>query len=493
MKTPIPGAPTILVVDDEENIRFVLRQVFKAEGFAVEEATDGVDAVEKVRKRHYPIVIMDVRMPKMDGLAALRQIREIDPDATVLIITAHGTAKTAMEALALGAYDYFTKPFELNEVRIVVRRAVEKFRLLRQIQEMRESLSPAQRFDRLIGQSAGMQEVYSLLRRVIDNDVTVLITGESGTGKELVASAVHNAGQRAGGPFIKVNTAAIPETLLESELFGHERGAFTGAVQQKIGKVEAANGGTLFLDEIGDMPLSLQSKLLRVLQEREIERVGSTKVHKVDIRVVCATNRDLQAMVEQGTFREDLYYRINVLPIHLPPLRRRRDDIPPLIDHFIQKFNVLLKRRITSVRNDALQALLAYSWPGNVRELENVIQRAMLMAEGSQLELEHLPPTVQGGPKDLPPSTDVPGERHAALGNLDLKSLLDPNDFAIPLHDRLARISDNIEVYLIKAALRRTGGHRQESANLLGISRKSLHNKMVRYGLFGEEDAEEDR
>ena len=480
----------ILIVDDEENIRFTLHELLRREGqgYQIEEAGDGVAAVEKTRKTQYSLIIMDIRMPRLDGIAALKQIREHSPDAIVVIITAHGTQKLALEALQLGAYDYFTKPFDLTEVRIVVRRAIEKARLLRQLEQLREQDTSRFAFSSLIGQSDAMQATFRLIERVLDNDVTVLITGESGTGKELVASAIHNNGVRKDKPMIKVNTVAIPESLLESELFGHERGAFTGAVSQKMGKVEAANGGTLFLDEIGDMSLPLQGKLLRVLQEREIERVGSTKTIKVDIRVIAATNRDLAKMVEKNEFREDLYYRLNVIPIHLPPLRKRRDDIALLIDHFVNEYNPRLRRNITAVAEGALQKLLNYSWPGNIRELENTVQRIMLMATGNTIHVDDLPPSLRSDsllaarsiPSELPAGAEV-------LEEIDLKTLLNTEDFSQPLADRVQHIGDHIEKYLIKGALRKTGGHRQETADLLGMSRKSLHNKMVRYGLFKDE------
>ncbi len=490
MNTPRPVPPQVLIVDDEENIRFVLRQLMAQEGVPVAESGDGADAVAKVERHRYPIVVMDVRMPKLDGMAALRRIREIAPDTVVLIITAHGADKLAMEAIQAGAYDFFTKPFDMNEVRVVLRRALEKVRLLNKLKAMeaeRESQDPRRQFDRIVGGSSAMQAVFDLLRKVVDNDVTVLVTGESGTGKEVVASAIHHNSPRAKGPFIKVNTVAIPDALLESELFGHERGSFTGAVAQKIGKVEAANGGTLFLDEIGDMSLPLQAKLLRVLQEREIERVGSTRTIKVDIRVICATNRDLAKAVEKGEFREDLYYRINVLPVHLPPLRKRVDDIPALVDHFIAIYNARLKRGIRSITPAAMQRFLAYNWPGNIRELENTIQRTMLMAKSDVIDVGDLPPTLVGvapqGPQPV-----LPPDAAAPLADIDLARLLSPEDFSIPLSDRLSQISDCMERHLIRCALRRTGGHRQETADLLGISRKSLHNKMVRYGMFDEEE-----
>ncbi len=478
----------ILIVDDEENIRFTLTELLRREGqgYQIDEAPDGLTAVDLVRKNRYALVILDVRMPKLDGMSALRQMREIRADLIVVLITAHGTQKLALEAIQAGAYDYFTKPFDLTEVRIVFRRAIEKARLQAQIDQMRQQEIARYSFDRIIGQSSAMQEVFNLVERVLDNDVTVLITGESGTGKELVATAIHNKGLRVDQPLVKVNTVAIPETLLESELFGHERGAFTGAIAQKIGKVEAANNGTLFLDEIGDMSLPLQSKLLRVLQEREIERVGSTKTVKVDIRVIAATNRDLAKMVENNEFREDLYYRLNVLPIHLPPLRKRREDIPLLVDFFIQQYNPRLKKSINSVSDSALQKLLNYPWPGNIRELENTVQRTMLMARSSTIQYEDLPPTLKSE-RQIEKPTDTEGLNVAVFEDLDLPSLLDTEAFDRPLADRLSLITDHIEKHLIRAALRKKNHHRQETADLLGISRKSLHNKMVRYGLFSEE------
>ncbi|MDK2972799.1 MAG: two-component system, NtrC family, response regulator AtoC [Candidatus Sumerlaeota bacterium] len=481
----------VLVVDDEANIRFVLSELLRREGCKPIECTNGADAVELVKKRGFDAVIMDIRMPKMDGLTALKEMRAARPDLTVLLITAHGSNKTAVQALEHGAYDYFTKPFDINEVRVVLRRAIEKTRMLEELREIREQAVSRYSYDSIVGQSGAMRAVFDLIGRVIDNDVTVLITGESGTGKELIASAIHHNGPRASGPFIRVNTVAIPETLLESEMFGHERGSFTGAVQQKIGKVEAAHGGTLFLDEIGDMSLPLQGKLLRVLQEREIERVGSTKTVPVDIRVVCATNCDLGKMVDEGKFREDLYYRINVMPVYIPPLRERPEDIALLVDHFIEHYNPRLGKNIRGITRDALQRFLDYPWPGNVRELENLLQRTMLLAHGDVLTAEDLPPVLRGDASSDPGSAR--GHRaadatisHEVLEELDMESLLDTNSFDTPLSDRLSLINDHVERHLILAALEKTGGHRQESADLLGISRKSLHNKMVRYHLFDE-------
>jgi len=487
-------AQRVLIVDDEVNIRFVLSELLRREGYEATEASNGLEALEKVEESAFDLVIMDIRMPRMDGLTALKKMRELDPDILVLIITAHGNNATAIEAINNGAYDYFTKPFDLNEVRVVLRRAAERCSMLRQIKQARDSSASRYQFgSHIVGQSSQMQSVYEMIERVVDNDVSVLITGESGTGKELVASAIHNNSKRKDNPFIKVNTVAIPETLLESELFGHEKGAFTGAVAQKIGRVEAAHMGTLFLDEIGDMPLSMQGKLLRVLQERQIERVGSTKSVEVDFRIVCATHRDLAKCVEEGTFREDLYYRINVMPIYLPPLRDRTEDVALLLDHFIEYYNPRLGKQIKSVSQGALQKYFEYPWPGNIRELENVVQRTMLLAKGDVITVDDLPPVINAAkgtgrdPADGKPDTgkvNLPPDN--PLSQLDLDRLLNPEEFATPLSEKLSLITEKTEKYLIESALKSTKGHRQETADRLGISRKSLHNKMVRYELFDE-------
>jgi len=467
--------PSILIADDESSLRLLLCEVMQREGYEVESAVNGEEAVQKARERDFDVVVMDVRMPKMDGIQALREMKRINPALTVVMITAVENQETALEAVRQGAYDFFNKPFELAEIRVVVRRAVEKRQLLRQISSLESRLLDRLSFDRIIGRSDSMQEVYDLIGRVVSNDVTVLVTGESGTGKELVAQAIHYHSARRSKPFMSVNCAAIPETLLESELFGHERGAFTGAVGMKPGKFEAAEGGTIFLDEVGDMPLSLQSKLLRVLQEREIVRVGATKPVKVDLRVIAATNQKLEAMVAERSFREDLYFRLNVLPIHIPPLRRRRADIPMLVAHFIGMYNPRLNRGMQGVEDDALAALERYDWPGNVRELENVIQRAMVMSTGSMITLEHLPAHVRSAKAadSTLSSEGVPGVDNAML-----------DDLSVPLQEKVERFAEQIEVRLIKAALQKANFHRQATADLLGISRKSLHNKMVRYELF---------
>ncbi len=479
--------PRILVADDEEGIRFVLREILTREGYWVEEAVDGQQALDKASVAPFDLAILDLRMPKKDGMTVLRELKRLHPRIIVLIITAFGSGKVAREAILEGAYDYFTKPFDLQEIRIVVRRAIEKFTLMQQIDDLRAHIDQEGKFENLIGACPAIKEVFRLVDRVAESDVTVLILGESGTGKELIASAIHQRSARATKPMVKVNCVAIPEALLESELFGHERGSFTGAIQQKIGRIEAANGGTLFLDEIGDMPLSLQGKILRVLQERELERVGGNKSIKVDIRLICATNKNLQQAVENKEFREDLFFRVNVLPIYLPPLRYRREDLPLLIDHFIRLYNPRLGKQIQGVAADALEMMMNYSWPGNVRELENTIQRAMILTNSEILTAQCLSMSIRGqtslalADAPAPEAAPKPAEEEKPLGEF-----LAENDFSIPLSDKVQSLVDEAERRLILNALRQTGGHRQATADLLGISRKSLHNKMVKFNLFRE-------
>lgn len=473
----------ILVVDDEESMRFLLREVMVREGYDVETAADGLQAVDKVRSENFDLVIMDIRMPGMDGIQALKEMRRIRPHLVVLMITAHGTSPIAIEAIREGAYDYFNKPFELSEMRIVVRRALEKQALINHVTDLEQKLKNRVSFDRIIGQSDAMQQIFSLLEKVVVNDVTVLITGESGTGKELIAQAVHYQSARKSKPFVGVNCAAIPETLLESELFGHERGAFTGAVGMKIGRFEAANGGSIFLDEIGDMPFSLQSKLLRVLQEREVMRVGGTKPIKIDVRLIAATNKDLLKEVEGKTFREDLYFRLNVIPVHLPPLRKRVADIPLLLQHFFGVYNPRLGKNIQGISPDALKAMMNYSWPGNIRELENLVQRSMIMASGVVLGLEDIPKNISecvGIRLPVEPGGAAVVNCAAVLP----QDLID--DFNIPLAKKMEMLDEEFEKRIIIAALKASNGKRQAAADLLGIVRKSLHNKMVKYNLFDE-------
>lgn len=486
--------PRILVVDDEESMRFLLSQVMKREGYDVATASDGEKALQHVRENNFDLVIMDVKMPAMDGMQALKEMRRMRPNLVVVMITAHGNTDLAIQAMREGAYDYFNKPFELEEMKVVVRRALEKQALLSQVANLELRLRKRARFDRIIGQSDAMQAVFAMLDRVVTNDVTVLITGESGTGKELVAQAVHYQSARRDKPFVSVNCAAIPENLLESELFGHERGAFTGAIGTHIGKFESANGGSIFLDEIGEMPLALQSKMLRVLQEREVCRVGGRKSIHVDIRIIAATNRDLLEEVQEKRFREDLYFRLNVLPIHLPPLRKRVSDIPLLVDSLLGLLNGRLSRNIQGVEPDAMQLLMNYTWPGNVRELENVLQHAMVMAGGILLQPQDLPPQVRSAKGQISAQASAPpAGQGEALASTDAPVGL-PDGFSadsdLPLAEKMAQLTEVFEKKLIQDALLQNDGHRQATADQLGISRKTLHNKMVAYDLYEKKPEE---
>ncbi len=460
--------PQVLIADDEANLRRVLSAQLQRDGYDVVEVADGDAAVEALSEHHIDLVISDLRMPKRDGMEVLRFITEHHPDVPVIMITAHGTVDTAVEALKLGAYDFVTKPFEKAELRHVIAKAART----RELSE-RELGGEAGQFD-IIGRSEEMRGVYEVIAKVADTPSTVLVTGESGTGKELIARALHQASSRKERPFIRVNCAAIPHELIESELFGYEKGAFTGASTSKPGRFELANGGTLFLDEIGEIPNSMQVKLLRALQEQEFERVGGIRTIRVDVRLVAATNRDLLADIGAGRFREDLYYRLNVVHVHLPPLRERTEDIPLLVEHFVKRFNERLSKGVQGVTPPALERLVAYSWRGNIRELENVIERCLLFAEGAQIRLEDLPETVAPKSTEGPvptPSAGVPAVR--------LSDELDPGG----LKETVRGVAARVERELIVKALEQTGGNVTQSARILKISRKSLQTKMKELGL----------
>lgn len=478
-KTPqlsVAGQHRVLIADDEEGLRFVLRQLLEHEGCKVDEAANGRDALKLARAKPYDLTILDIKMPLMSGMDVLREIRSADAAALVVMMTAYGSQSLAIEALQAGAYDYFTKPFEMEALRITLRRALDKQALLRKVQSLEKSLGERRATHRMIGSSHSMQQVYELVRRVSNHDITVLILGESGTGKELVAEAIHNGSAGVDKPFIRVNCAAIPEPLLESELFGHDKGAFTGAVAAKAGKFELADGGSILLDEIGEMPLSVQSKLLRVLQEKQVERVGETRVREIDVRIIVATNRDLKAMVSEKTFREDLYFRINVMSIHIPPLRERIEDIALLADHFLAKHIRNGPKRIEGFTPEAIRMMETYSWPGNVRELENTVQRAIIMASGALIDADALPS----------PIVDVPAELASPPGGGGIEALADSFSREVfgSLTGQIDRLVSREEKRIILAALREANERRQETADLLGISRKSLHNKMQKYGLL---------
>ena len=462
----------VLIVDDEPGIRFFLREALGREGYACTEAADGRQALDRVEEDRPDVVVLDLKMPRMGGMEALREIRVLDPDIAVIIVTAFGTRETAFEALREGAYDFFTKPVDINEVRVVVGRAAERVRLLRTLHRVEERDAEAFRAESIIGVSASVLKLRELLSRVAPSDSTVLITGESGTGKELAAKVLHFQSRRKGGPFVAVNCAAIPESLLEAELFGHEKGAFTGAHQRRIGKFEAADGGTVFLDEIGEMPPVMQTKVLRVLQDHTFERVGGVKPVRVDIRLIAATNRNLTAAVNDGSFREDLYYRLHVVPIHIPPLRERREDIPVLAEFLLIRHVGEMNRGPRRLSQRALALLGGYRWPGNVRELDNILQRALLLSQREEIsEAEMAAILSPGEMQGAPGASAGAGRADAATG------------VSLSLQGAVSEAAEQIEKQMIQAALEAHGGRRQDTADALKISRKSLHNKMKKYGI----------
>lgn len=462
----------VLIVDDEPNMRFVLSEALTKEGYACSEAGDGLQAMERIKEDLPDIVVLDLKMPRMGGMETLRKIHGLDPDMAVIIITAFGTRETAYEAMREGAYDYFSKPVNIHEVRVVVGRAAERVRLARTVRQIQEKAEGSYAAEAVLGRGHAVQRLRELLLKLSRSESTVLITGESGTGKELAAKVIHYQSKRGRGPFIAVNCAAIPEALLEAELFGHEKGAFTGAHQQRMGRFESAAGGTAFLDEIGDMPLAMQTKILRVLQDRTFERVGGVKTMHVDIRLIAATNRDLSAAVKDGVFREDLYYRLNVVPVHIPPLRERREDIPVLAEHSLQRCRDELGLVRKNLSPGALSVLMDYHWPGNIRELDNIIQRAVLLSSGEEISEKEMTAILGAG--------TVKGGEHLVAPGL----FSDPEKSRrFSLQATVEQVTEQIEKQIIVQALEFQGNKRQETADMLKISRKSLHNKMKKYGI----------
>jgi two-component system, NtrC family, response regulator AtoC len=467
----LPEHKQILVVDDEPNLRRVLAAQLERDGYDVHSAEDGEQALQLLRDHHIDLVITDLRMPKLDGMELLRQALALDDELPVVMITAHGTVDNAVEALKTGAFDYLTKPFDQQEVRTIVRKALRTRDLsATEATWPREEAALGGARYGIIGQSPSILDLYSVLDRVADTPTTVLITGESGTGKELVARALHENSSRRDKPFIKVNCAAIPKDLMESELFGYERGAFTGAVTSKPGRFELASGGTLFLDEIGSIPVEMQVKLLRALQESEFERVGGVKTISVDVRLVAATNSDLKKEIAAGSFREDLDYRLNVVPIRLPSLRERAADIPLLLEHFVHKFNARLKKNVAGIEPLAKSLLTSYPWPGNIRELENVVERAVLFCDGPELRVADLPADV----RDANSGAQAPASTQpAAAGGPGQDGL----------KEQVKAAMSRLERELIVKALEQTSGNVTHAARLLKISRKGLQLKMKELGL----------
>jgi DNA-binding NtrC family response regulator len=446
----------ILVVDDSGAVRENLCELLTAEGYEVDSCAGGKEALGILKERTYDVVLTDLSMPEVDGMAVLAYLVDHFPETSCIIITGFGTIQTAVDAMRLGAYDYLCKPVESQEILMVMARALEHQRLRRENFLLKKQLREKFGFDNIIGTSEPMCQVFDIIRKVADSDSTVLILGESGTGKELVARAIHYHGQRQANPLIPVNCGAIPEDLLESELFGHEKGAFTHAIRTRIGRFEQAHGGSIFLDEIGDMSPNLQVKILRVLQDHQFERIGGSKTLKVDIRVIAATNRDLKELVQSGKFREDLFYRLNVIPIRIPPLRERRSDIPILVNHFTHEFSRKKKKPALRVSAEAMRRLVAYDWPGNVRELENLIERMVILSEDQALGIQDLPEHFQQtSPETFQLQAEIPE------GGLPLQKML-----------------SDLERQLIIKALNQAGWVKNQAAHLLQLNRTTLVEKI---------------
>jgi two-component system, NtrC family, response regulator PilR len=450
----------VLVVDDEKSMRDLLAISLEKQHFEVTVADGGAAAIETLRREPFDVVITDLRMPTADGLQVLRAAKEASPESVVIVITAVGSTETAVEAMKLGAYDYITKPFKLEEINLIIRRALERKRLRDENLYLRKQLETQHRFDNIVGKSTRMGEVFETIRKIAESPSTAMITGESGTGKELVARAIHFNGNRTGKPFISVNCGAIPEALMESELFGHVKGAFTGAIANKIGLFSAADGGTLFLDEITEIPPLLQVKLLRAIQEREIRRVGDTRDLKVDVRLIAASNRDLEQAVAEGVLREDLFYRLNVIPIQLPPLRERREDIPLLVAHFLQKFGKQLGKEVRGITPEGLAVLERHHWPGNIRELENVLERAIVLGAGDTLGVESLPESVRRERPVKGMDVDLPED------GMDLEAALDA-----------------LERRYLQRALERSRGVQTKAAELLRMTFRQFRYKLQKHNM----------
>ena len=492
MPDRVANTRSVLIVDDDAQIRSLLADLLKDAGYEGRQAKTAAAALTEIGKKRPDLVMMDVKLPDQDGLDLLRQIRRSHSELDVIVMTAFGGSSSAIKAMENGAYDYVTKPFEIEDLLATLRRVFEHHDMASEVSALRLELgkSAAER-ERIVGSSRPMLEVYKLIGKVAGSDATVLISGESGTGKELVAEALHKASKRNPHPLVKVSCAALPESLLETELYGHEKGSFTGAMTMRKGRFETANKGTIFLDEIGEMTLGTQTKLLRILQEREFERIGSSVPIKIDIRVIAATNRNLSEEVESGKFREDLYYRLNVIHIHMPPLRDRKDDIPQLVEHFLAKFRHAPDAIPTSITEEALTKLTAYDWPGNVRELENAIERAVVLARGNAITVEHLPFGDRNEARDrrrlahrrsrLQDEAEASGadfdedEEEATIEPAGTNGDGEGGTFK-------AQVAA-LEKQLIREALERAGGNRTKAADELGIYRRLLYAKIKEYGL----------
>ena len=457
--------PTLLIVEDEAKMRRLLELNLAEDGYTVHTAADAEAGLNTLRQEKIDLVVTDLKLPGMNGLEFLQAVRRTNATIPVVVMTAFGTVETAVEAMKAGASDYVLKPFSLEEMKLILRKELDVRRLREENRSLREALGERYQFRNIVAHSPKMQEVLATVERVAPTNSTVLLGGESGVGKDLIARAIHEHSRRAAGPFLKINCTAIPENLLESELFGYEKGAFTGANTAKPGKFELADKGTIFLDEIGDVPGSIQVKLLHVLQDREFERLGGTKTLKVDVRVIAATNQDLRAALEQGTFREDLYYRLNVVPISIPPLRERREEIPYLVDHFIARFTRESEKPLAGITPAALKLLTDFHWPGNVRELENIIERAVALSVGTVIDVGDI-------------RLDVSASRPAPVAT----------GGSVPFPPEGMTL-EQFEDEIIREALRRAGGNKSQAARLLGLSRNALRYRLSKLGVPDEEES----
>jgi len=476
----------ILIAEDELSLRTILKKLFSKKGYDVDTAGDGQVALNKLKEQTFDLAILDIKMPSLSGLEVLESLKKIQTKTTIIIMTAQDTMRNAVDAMKLGAYDYITKPFELEELEMIVDKALEARRLTEEVKSLKQEIeSRLDREAKIVGSSRAVREIYKTIGKVSPSDVSILITGESGTGKELIAKAIHQNSQRSAGPFVAVNCAAIPKDLLESELFGYRKGAFTGAEENRPGYFEMANRGTLFLDEIGDLPASLQGKLLRVLQEREVQRLGSSEAKSVDIRILAATNQNLERMVQEKKFREDLFFRLNVIPIHLPPLRERKEDIPILSEYFLGKLGVELGAQAKNLAPEAMQLLLQNNWPGNIRELENVLKRAAILSAHDILNVEDFSFFLARKPEAT----------NQQIGAMGLEEIIE-----IKLEGFLSRLNDlemnNLfetvlemaERPLIRLILKQTGYNQIRAAKVLGINRNTLRKKIRTLRISLKED-----
>lgn len=450
---------SVLIVDDEAGTRESIKMILKND-YEVFLARDAEEAFAQIKAHSPDVILLDIILPDIDGLKVLEKIKENDPDLIVIMITATKTVKTAVEAMKLGAYDYVTKPFDVDELRLIINRALSTQALEKEVRYLRKEIDKGFSFGNIIGKSKVMEDIFKVVRQIADSKSTVLIMGESGTGKELISRAIHYNSNRRNFPFVTINCAAIPETLIESELFGHERGAFTNAIERKLGRFEIAHRGTIFLDEIGELSLNTQAKILRFLEEKEFNRVGGSKTIKVDVRLITATNRDLNQLLKKGEFREDLYYRINVVPIVMPPLRERKEDIPLLLEHFIKKFNEENNKKVKGVSKEALERIMSYDWPGNVRELENLIERVVALTSNELIQANELPFSLTNVPK---------------LNGLKESVLEGKVSFS--------KAEEEFERDIILDALRKANYVRSRAAEILGISRRILKYKMDKLGI----------